>query len=367
MLLRYVDAIPDATVPNQVVRIDGPLPVRAVFICYEGVNSDTKDTDPSDIIGDLIISNTGAIHPEDLARLDRPQALISWTEAYYGRCRSHSATGDVFQHVLPVYMGYPYDRNVEFVGSSESLEIWVPQFDGTDVESCTAKVYVLFGLGITRYHPVLRDRRVDLGGRRKEYLYRQGTATIILSEADTTNPDSFVLLREPKERLTWGDWEDYLGIWQTLLDIDVDPTYDDEVIDLVFGGETMEAALGAGGAIEIDGGADYLTMFEWGVDWQVGPEGVASARFRDAYLDDARLRLIEQGAEPEQYRTVLPVPPEAGVSPHMRQPRPERIPPAVPGGGGGVGVSAPVRTPTRARIKPPKPKPRKSLLVKLTR
>jgi hypothetical protein len=355
VLLRLINTVADASVPNQVVRIDGPLPVRAVFFAYEGQNSEGEDTSHDDIVGDVVISNTGALHPEDLARLDRAQSLISWCEAYYGRCRSDSATGGAFAHVLPVWMGYPFDKNIEFVGPGDTLEVWVPQFDGTNVDNVMCKVYALFGLGVARYHPVLRDRRIDLGGRRKEYLYRQGVGTLILSSADTTDPNSFVVLREPKERLTWADWQDNLGIWQTFLDIDANPLYADQVIDMVYKGETLEAALGPGSAIELDGGADYLTMMEFGLDWNVGPEGHAAAKFRREYLKDTRARIRAAGAEPGQSSAVVPSPPESVIVPGVED-RPERIPPAAPGGGGGVGVSLPVRRPPRTRVKPPRPK-----------
>lgn len=332
-MLRLLDTVADVTVAGHAVDLEGPLPVRGLYICYSGTNQDGQDSDFDQLTGFLRVSVTGGKDPDDICAVGRCQSLVSFCEAYYGRCRWDSVTGGAFQAVLPVFFGYPWDRNVLWVGANQNLVVYPPAVPvGTEVKDCSCRVYAMMGFGVARFKPKLQDQQLALGGRRVPPLYADGVGTVILSESDDTDPDSIAIFREPDRRLTWGFWGDYLSIWQTHKDTDVAPVFGDQVMDLTFGGLSYAAGVGAGSRVEIQGGAGNIWKFEYGLDFHTGDALIRSRAFCDSYLQDARARLAGGGAMQAQIGALIPGPsqvvvPGAGAVP--------QIFPQIPGASGG--------------------------------
>lgn len=345
--LRPINTIGDATRSGQAVGMEGPAQIKALYLCYEVDNAENDDTDFDDIIGTLVVKVFGQKQPTgDRAALSRPQSLVSAVDAIGGRCRTESTTGGAARHILKIPYGLPYDDNVLFLRREQRLLVYVPQFDATNVDAVSCTVYAEIDRGgVARYNLIHIDEQITLGGLRRMPLTRDGLVGLVLSEGSTTNPDNWALM-DGAHRLTWGEWDDYQGVFQSSLEIEADMTYEDLVFDPTSRGRELWQAIYGDLTLELDGGSGTITVHQLIQDRHVGGALEESLRFRAGGHQAVRTELSETGTAASITEALVPRPslsPE--IEPHAKLP-------AGAGGGGGA-TEAKVPKPPRAKVVTP--------------
>lgn len=307
MRINLVDTIPDATVEG-IVGYEGPAMVREIVLVYEGTMDAGKDIALDDLDGQLIISHHGGAELGDIVSLGRPEFMVTFCEANGGRTVVQNNVDESFTMILRIPFHLKDDRNGLYLAPNERLQIEVPPLDDTDIdetEDCTVQVYAILGDAVTRYIPRVHDRRIDLGGIRKEHI-PEGTAVIILTCGSTTNPDRITVLRG-EQRLTYVDWDGYYALWQTVYDQDDAPTLKgDQYLDWTQCGRHLSDALGVGQVLELVQGSGHLDMFTYSLDYHVPSRTVQSAQFQQTEITRAAARLKREGVESAQIPVLLP-------------------------------------------------------------
>lgn len=344
--LRPINTVGDAFVAGQAVGMEGPAQIKALYLCYDVENDDTDDTDFDDIIGTLVCKVFGQRQPTgDRAVLSRVQSLVSAVDAIGGRCRTESATGGAARHIIRVPFGLPYDDNVLFLRREQRILVYVPQFDDTDATAASCTVYAEIDRGgVARYNLIHIDEQVTLGGLRRIPLTRDGLVGLVLSEGSSENPDSWALM-DGSHRLTWGDWDDYQGVFQALMEIEGDMVYEDQVFDPTTQGRELWQAIYGDLTLELNGGDGTLTVHQMIQDRHVGGALEESLRFRAGAHQAVRTELSENGEQAQITEALVPQPSlSPSVEPHAKI--------SAPGSSGGASESAKVPQPPRTRVTP---------------
>lgn len=308
MRIQLVDTIPDASVGG-VVSFEGPGTVTDIFCYFSGTNGAGKTASLlTDLGSPLIVSHHGGNELGDIVSLGRPQSLITMCEATRGRFVQVSTAGAAYEAVLQVPLHLGYDDNGLYIAPNERLQIEVPAHSDADLaagSAFTCEVTVKLADTLTRYIPRIHDMRVDLGGMRKERL-PEGTAVIVLTKGDTTNPDRIAILRG-EQRLLYTDWDAYSAIWQSMFMADSAMSMTgDQYIDFTDLGRHMGDALGSGQILEFQGGSDYLQMCTFSLDYHVPSRTGLSVGYASSEIAKVETRMRREGVDHAMLPVVLP-------------------------------------------------------------
>lgn len=309
MRLRPINTIGDATIGGQTVGFQGPAPVKALVLAYKIDNAAGTDADFDNITGSLHVKIFGDIGPKgDICALHRPQSLTTVVDAIGGRCRLVSTTGDYAYLTVYIPLGGRYDDNVRFVREPQRMIIYVPEATGAEVDGAECTVYaVVEESGVNRYNLIHLDEQVTLGGLRRLNLTKDGLIGLVLSVGSTTNPDSFALL-DGSDRLVWGDWDDYHGVWQSAMEIEGDPIYADQYIDLTSQSRYLWQGIHRDLVLELQGGTGTLTVHQLIQDQHIGGALQDSLRYRAERQQATIYQLRNSNAPAEVEHALVPQP-----------------------------------------------------------
>jgi hypothetical protein len=352
-LLRPVNTVGDATIGGQAVGVEGPLQIKRAYFCYTVDNADTKDAEWADIAGEVHIRVFGEREPTgDRAALSRPQGLISAADVLGGRARLDTTTGGTAYVTLPILFGQDHDDSCLFLRQGQRALFYVPRWDDTDVgaNGVSCAVYVEEDPdAVARYNLIHLDQQITLGGLRRVPLTRDGLMGLVISEGSSENPDSFALL-DGNERLIWGDWEDFLGVFQSSARIEGDMVYPDVVLDPTARGQSIWTAVHNDLTLELQGGSGTITVYQMIQDRHLGGALRESLAHRAGMQQDVRNTLRDVGESAEITEALVPKP---SVNPSISQS-------AQISQGSGSQESAPIPRPKRTTL--PVQRPQRSVL-----
>lgn len=329
MRLRPINTIGNILLGGQAVHLDGPVPVKALHIAYAVANDVGDDTDFTDIIGQTLVSITGSKKPTgDRVNLIRPQSLVSFVDAFGGTSRTVSATGGAALHVITIPFGMENDDNCLFIRYGQTLNVYPPAFDPTDVTAAQCTVYAEPDLArVNRYNLRYIETTIPLGGlvRFPIESHRSGLAALIISESSTgaaNNPTSVALMRGD-ERLNWGDWDDFRGVSYSALRVEGDMVFDDVVMDLTSRGKALWTGFGGGLDLELMNGAGNVVVTQVLMDRHVGGALQESLAYRAAQVIEVSDSFDSAGTPYEIKHALVPPPSiNPGIeAPHLPIPK----------------------------------------------